>query len=561
MRLLLLLLAPLAFGQTPLFPTKSESALVDAVVTDAQGQPVANLTAADFEVLRNGRPQKVHSAEFSKEESTVLFLIDDLNLTCDAMAQVRAALAKFQPGDHAIVIRTSATNGKSEAVDALTCYPARVAGGLDSVTPKGLAAGARSAIELAVGGLRQLSGRKTVVIFSGNLAMYRDAIESAGRLVTLANQAGAVLYGVDPHPGGDPATGAAFAVLAEKTGGALLQSLAALPPDAGYYLIAFDPDVTLTAPAGDLEVRAKREGLHVRSRTGSIVKPHELTSLSELPRRTQLLRGLSDPFTTGEIGASVTPIFTNTAQGSVVEVLTYIDARDIGFVNLLSGSHRYSLDVILLISNADQRIVAENSRSVFGELSDADYRHAISHGLLFVLNLALSQPGPYHVRSLIGDGSSGKIGSASQFLEVPDAAGKQFCLSSLMVMGERVASPLSKPAGIQLGLTADNPAIRTFHPGQAITYGYEVVNPTIGAGKKVSIEAQVRLFRNGSMVFEGEAKPIEISAGEDPKRHFVGGKITLASSMQPGTYVVEVIAVDKVASLTVARSTDFRLVP
>ena len=550
MLLLLFLLAPLAFGQTPLFPTTAEPSLVDAVVTDAQGQPASNLAAADFEVLRNGRPQKIRSAEFLQQEPSLLVIVDDLNLTCDALAEVRTAVGKVPR--RAAVIRTSASNGKEDsftgAKPALPCY-------LDSITPNGRSAGARAAIELAVGGLRQLPGRKTVVVFSGNLAMYRNATESAARLVNLANQAGAVLYGVDPQ------AGAAFAVMAEKTGGAILDSLAALPPEAGYYLIDFEPDVTLTAPSGDLEVRVKREGLHVRSRTGSIVKPREVTGRSELPRRTQLLRGLTDPFSTGDIGASVTPIFTNTAQGSVVEVLTHIDARDIGFLNLLNGRHRYGLDVIVLISNAEQRIVAENSRSVSGELTDADYHQAISQGLLFVLNLSLLQPGPYHVRTLLGDEASDKIGHASQFLEVPDAAGKQFCLSSLMVMGEKTVSPLSKPAGIQLGLTPDNPAIRIFHRGQTIAYGYETVNPTIAADKKPAMEAEVRLLLNGRVVFEGKPTPIEILANEDPKRHFVGGKITLGTSMQPGSYVVQVTVTDKLASMTVSRATDFRLSP
>src|SRR5436190_12206896 len=63
--LVLALGGAVALGQTDQPPVtfKAEVNLVevDAFVTDAQGNPVPDLTAADFEVLEDGKPQKISS--------------------------------------------------------------------------------------------------------------------------------------------------------------------------------------------------------------------------------------------------------------------------------------------------------------------------------------------------------------------------------------------------------------------------------------------------------------------------------------------------------------------
>lgn len=55
--------------QRPTFVTRIDSVRVDVIVTDRQGRPVTDLTAADFEVKENNKPQKV--------ETLKLIQIDD----------------------------------------------------------------------------------------------------------------------------------------------------------------------------------------------------------------------------------------------------------------------------------------------------------------------------------------------------------------------------------------------------------------------------------------------------------------------------------------------------
>ena len=125
---------------------------VDAVVTDSHGKPVSDLKPDDFQVLLDGKPQRIAvfnfieaggpappaaaprqpavprkleaarppepTAPIKREEvrrSVVLF-VDDLSMSAETVPRVRAGLRKFierqlQPGDLAAIVRASAGLG------------------------------------------------------------------------------------------------------------------------------------------------------------------------------------------------------------------------------------------------------------------------------------------------------------------------------------------------------------------------------------------------------------------------------------------------------------------
>src|SRR5262249_41072027 len=116
---------------------------VDAVVTDSKGKPVTDLTADDFEILQDGKRQKITKFSYistalptpttvapkppgpppppvrlrpSQVRRTIALVVDDLGLSFESTAQIRSALKKFvdqqmQPGDLVAIIRTGAGMG------------------------------------------------------------------------------------------------------------------------------------------------------------------------------------------------------------------------------------------------------------------------------------------------------------------------------------------------------------------------------------------------------------------------------------------------------------------
>src|SRR5579884_3250779 len=108
---------------------------VDAVVTDSRGRQVTNLSASDFVILEDGRPQKITAFSYvnlgaraaapaksvtpiapneppappppttgQQVRRTIVLMVDDFGLSFESAARVRRALTKFvdeqmRPGD------------------------------------------------------------------------------------------------------------------------------------------------------------------------------------------------------------------------------------------------------------------------------------------------------------------------------------------------------------------------------------------------------------------------------------------------------------------------------
>jgi hypothetical protein len=178
-------------------------------------------------------------------------------------------------------------------------------------------------------------------------------------------------------------------------------------------------------------------------------------------------------------------------------------------------------------------------------------------GLFYNFRHPVKKPGAYQVRVLLRDSTSGKMGSASQFIEVPDVSKGHLTLSTLVIESLPSRSPAgtarsADPGAGQEGRVHEadaqgNPGVRIFRPGAAITYGYQVLNAQAGVDKLVELEARTRLYRDGKAIYAG--KPIRLSsAGQPQVRQLVeGGTMKLADGLSPGDYVLQVVVNDKLA--------------
>lgn len=133
--------APAQEPRRDVFRATATMVRVDVVVTDKDGRLVPDLKAEDFEILEDGRPQRIVQLRYVQLEPlppaapkdpqapappsalkrdqvrrTIALLVDDLALSFESTAYVRTALKKFveeqmQPGDVAAIIRSSAGSG------------------------------------------------------------------------------------------------------------------------------------------------------------------------------------------------------------------------------------------------------------------------------------------------------------------------------------------------------------------------------------------------------------------------------------------------------------------
>ena len=335
-------------------------------------------------------------------------IVDDLGLSFDSMVRVREALKKFvdqqmQPGDLVSIMRTSAGMGAYQqftadkgllhaAIDHIRFSLFTRIGALNSGETNDLMRiGTLGALRYAVDGLGQLPGRKSVILCSEDmpLPIDPDLRDGLRHLVDLANRSSVVFYTVDPRglraffPG--PSTGgvgggrsleaairaagnqtfrseAVLSILAEGTGGLFIHDdnrvddaiRQAVDDSGGYYLIAYRPDDATFASGSSkfhkVQVLVTRPGLHVRTRDGFFGVADGLRSALPATPEERLRRAMASPFAAGDIHVRLTTVFTNTAaQGSALDGLLHIDARDLRFTDLPDGSREARVDVLAII--------------------------------------------------------------------------------------------------------------------------------------------------------------------------------------------------------------------
>ena len=167
------------------------------------------------------------------------------------------------------------------------------------------------------------------------------------------------------------------------------------------------------------------------------------------------------------------------------------------------------------------------------------------------------------MRVVLRDNGSQRLGSATNFVEIPDIKKGRLALSGLMLGADQ--SQTSVATDLQEGQVDSknlnlSPAVRIFAQGDSFGYAYEIFNAKTDRSKKTQLETQMRLFRDGQQVNAGT--PTALSADQkNPQRLIGSGRVQL-TRVPPGDYVLQVVVTDKLANeknRIAAQSMDFEV--
>jgi hypothetical protein len=161
-------------------------------------------------------------------------------------------------------------------------------------------------------------------------------------------------------------------------------------------------------------------------------------------------------------------------------------------------------------------------------------------------------PGLYQVRIATRDSKSGQVGSAQQWIEIPDLSLHRLSLSSLLLGLQNVGGTQAGAAGVpQVQFSTDHRFARNSHL-RFITFIY---NAALGLDGKSqpNIWLQARILRAGQVV---KSTPMQRVVLESPDfvRIPFGGEIAL-DSVPSGQYILEVTVDDQIAKTIVTQQT------
>ncbi|HYG81704.1 MAG TPA: VWA domain-containing protein, partial [Pyrinomonadaceae bacterium] len=497
---------------------------------------------------------------------------------------------------------------------------------LDQFREDLFAVGTLGALNYVVRGMRELPGRKSVLLISDGIKIFNRhdpsrssrVLDALRRLTDIANRASVVIYTMDAR--GLPMLGLTavddvsglspdqvearlsdrrddyfesqqgLTYIARQTGGFPIRNtndLSAgiqrvLDDQKGYYLIGYRPeDSTFDAATGrrkfhKITLKLKRPGLKHRTRTGFYGVTDEEARPALLTREQQLGRALTSPFSTGGVEVRLTSIYTNDAKaGSYVRSLFHVEGRDLTFTDEPDDWHKATIDVVAVTFGDNGRVVDEVSGTHNLRVRGETYKQLLKHGFIYNLTVPIKKPGAYQLRAVVRDASSERIGSASQFIEVPDIKKNRLALSGILVDGVDPEAKPAKPqadAGGAEGAGAPafesdpqaSPAVRRFRRGLVLRYAFSVFNAQADkATGRPAVQTQMRLFREGQEIFTGRAQPLDATNQADLKRLQTGGALQLGTSLPPGEYALQVIVTDPLAKekyRTATQWIDFEIV-
>jgi VWFA-related protein len=455
----------------------------------------------------------------------------------------------------------------------------------------------------------QLSGRKVIFFVSDGFFLIDEKSGASSKLQQItdaAARAGVVIYSIDArgmtnftdassnrsdpigqlsrsNAGELSASQGPLSALASDTGGrALFNSEAmnsavtnALKETSSYYLLAWKPaseeqhggkfkrlevnvigrpDLTVRLPRGYLEAAAVAEQARVDAKTKkqeTSGKPEAAKSPTDIDLRTALLASTSRK----GLGTLLSTSFIDTPNnGPVLMASTQVEAGGLGYGD--DGKQIASLDMAGVVLNDQGKPVTGFKTRLNVKPLPTSAIPSGSDGVIYYYRAPLP-PGLYQVRVAARDDKTGKVGSAMQWVEIPDLKSHHLILSSLL-LSRHDAGANDKTGGTvasdQMQVSVD----RRFPRTSRMNILSFIYNATQGSNGAPDLSGQIQVLRDGRAVLSSPQRQVVTSGLDDQGRIPFGGDLSL-STLPAGYYILQITVNDRIAQTTVTQRVGFEV--
>jgi hypothetical protein len=160
-------------------------------------------------------------------------------------------------------------------------------------------------------------------------------------------------------------------------------------------------------------------------------------------------------------------------------------------------------------------------------------------------------PGIYQFRVAARDEKSGRVGSAMQWIVIPDLARNQLTLSSVLLGGQVIETRASNTNSPQVQLSVDH----SFQRSTPLGYWIFVYNAKRDTGGNPQLTVQTSVLRDGHPVLSSPQRKVN-NGGPDPQRIPFGEELALRT-LTPGRYDLKVTITDSLAGTSASQIADF----
>ncbi|MBV6496973.1 MAG: hypothetical protein JFAIHJKO_02103 [Pyrinomonadaceae bacterium] len=465
-------------------------------------------------------------------------------------------------------------------------------------------AGSLGALNYVIRGMDKLPGRKSVLMISEGFRLFDrepggqitqgNVIDSVRAITDAANRAAVVIYTLDPRGLVVPMVGVeenpefwsledidrkmsrqgqalidtqdGLSYLSEETGGFTIKNtnnlskgIRKILDDQSYYLVAYEPEEGSFDPKklrfNKIEIKVDRPGTKVRYRSGFFNVGDNTLKAAKQPTPFQSIAdALLSPFAQNDLPIRYNGLFNyDHKNGAYLRSLVHMNIGDLDFKTLPDGKRQASLDIFAYAFGVNGAIEGRLQKTYKLTVPPEAFEKLRSTGFVYDFVFPIAKPGAYQLRVVVRDSAADKVGSASQFVEIPNLKKNRLTLSGIVLNS-------GTPTTSSSALTAT--ALREFHRGASLDYGSVALNARADSLGKTNLTSRLRIFRDGKLIFTGQ--PQSVAQGQQPADSVAFmGSINLGTKLEAGDYVMEVAVTDTLAKgkyATALQYVEFRVV-
>lgn len=474
-------------------------------------------------------------------------------------------------------------------------------------------------LEQIVRSLGSLPGRKVFVLLSDGFLLGgpRNPREvDLHRITDAATQSGVMIYSIDsrgltgPIAGGDASEESGFTAtdtnrpgvlesIAMRSVGARRDGLSALALDTGgflvqesdnfagaiqrviddnatYYLLGYEPD--LSTRRGNFRKISVRISGHpdyrVRTRTGyfapgdlasqksaaseSAASPENSDEETKVVSDTRMREALGALVPIEGIPVGLVAEFVATPKAETLAVITSgIDMRLLSFQRE-GEDYVDKIELVTLAYDEHGKLAGSFGEHLGITIPATEFQHAVENSLNHKQPVTL-KPGLYQIRVAAREESTGRIGSASCWVEIPDLTNHRLALSSIVLIPEGAAESANpKAAGGAAAPVArrERPEriFRKFHGSDHLDLFAEIYNAYANGSGQISIR---KLIYSGSKLLNvSPFSPVSTAGLQEGQPIPYAFRLSL-SPFPPGQYELRLEVSDSASKRSLFRSLYF----
>ncbi|MDR1729034.1 MAG: VWA domain-containing protein [Acidobacteriota bacterium] len=356
----------------------------------------------------------------------------------------------------------------------------------------------------------------------------------------------------------------------------------------GYYLVSYEPPPDTFETHGKkeafrrLKVSVRRKGVEVHTRSGFFGRQDDAAD-GDAHGRDPLVDALFSPFRHADLEVNMLSGYMRGAEsGYLIRSWIHVDPKNVNVVETADGGARIDLETVCLTSDINGYVhdtkQVTHTYEIGREHRDETVAGIRRHGIRFAMLLPVKKPGAYYVRSAVKDMGSGHVGSAYQFIEIPDLAKKGTELSDVFVVdgaedlkwlmsdgaeggGDGLFSPVFQAEETR------SPALRTYSRGDRLNALAMLYNAGDKAATDSGIEVQYILYRDGGEFRRFTPVQVKPSDAGNASGIPILQRFTLGGDIPPGEYMLQLEAAalrngkkQKGGATQALRSLSFRVV-